>query len=85
MIRHNTTITQSSNINTSLSFIIIWVSVNRVADIMDYYKKQGRAAKYPTSFFPFIVLVMSLRVITGTFVMQRYNFYMKLQNDFTKS
>jgi len=37
----------------------------------------------PDLFFPFIVLAMSLRVITGTFVMQKYNFYMKLQNDFT--
>ena len=30
-------------------------------------KKRGRAAKCTTSFFPFIVLAMSLKVITGTF------------------
>lgn len=83
MIRHNTTITQSSNINISLSFIIIGVSVNRVPDIMDYYKKTRSSSEMPDLFFPFIVLAMSLRVITGTFVMQKYNFYMKLQNDFT--
>ena len=36
-------------------------------DILGYYKKQGRAAKCPTSFSLFIVLAMSLKVITGTF------------------
>ena len=36
-------------------------------DILGYYKKQGRVAKCPTSFSLFIVLAMSLKVITGTF------------------